>query len=744
MNRQSISTDERKLLGQISSQSTEIAAQLADQFFSATDDLFYELSERASTNNEENLYFEAMRTIRVSKAELEKSFIDGLSQNFDRITERSEVAEANPSDSDDELSIVGRDDLEVELAQKNMADRTRDTYKQELYDLSARLNALLQNCEITQANNPLDPAYLAGAFVTASMTHLKLNVKTRLIFFKLFEKHFLKQLGHLYEDANKTLIDAGILPKVPRKTPTKGNDSGTVHQSAIASQEAQEQDHFDTFGEPLHRGPQPFQLETSALASLMATVRAARNASIPGVQSMGSYQLYSSNPGTVMPVPELANFLTTNQADLDEKLRAETPQNLVPQLVNDILTQKNPDEPQALDQPDEDTINLVALFFDKVLEDESIPIAIQSLICRLQIPVLKVALNDRSFLADSEHPARLLINSLTLAGLSFDENKPIEKDPLYILMTKSIQKINQQFNLDLSVFEEAYSTITEAAQAEARRTILVESRTKQTEAGKAKLKAARVFAQNALYSKLKDIELPSEVNDFLTQSWLQVMIITYVRDGKENQTWVENEQLISDLCWASQQHSDEKAANRQTRMIPSILRKVGSGLKLVVDNDDVRLSKVKEIERALRDVSCGNIKPESYKKLNDEQKSTLGKTDPDKKTWGEMTALERQQARYEELSSQCYLEAKNMPIGSWLSYLNESNGKLLRCKLSAKVDADNYIFVNRFGFRDLVKTRRQFAYDMQFKKAKLLDNSPIFERLMDRVVTQIKSLSQDL
>jgi len=744
VNRQSISTDERKLLGQISSQSTEIAAQLADQFFSATDDLFYELSERASTNNEENLYFEAMRTIRVSKAELEKSFIDGLSQNFDRITERSEVAEANPADGDDELSIIGRDDLEVELAQKNMADRTRDTYKQELYDLSARLNALLQNCEITQANNPLDPAYLAGAFVSASMTHLKLNVKTRLIFFKLFEKHFLKQLGHLYEDANKTLIDAGILPKVPRKTSSKSSDSDNAHQSAIASQEALEQDHFETFGEPLHRGPQPFQLETNALASLMATVRAARNASIPGVQSMGSYQLYSSNPGTVMPVPELAKFLTTNQSDLDEKLSAEIPQNLVPQLVNDILTQKNPDKPQALDQPDEDIINLVALFFDKVLEDENIPIAVQSLICRLQIPVLKIALHDRSFLTNGEHPSRLLINIITESGLSFDENKPIDKDPLYTLMADSVQKINQQFNLEINIFEEAYSKIKEATQAETKRAMLVESRTKQTEAGKAKLKAARTFSQNALYEKLKDVELPPIINDFLTQSWLQVMIITYVRGGKESQSWVENEQLISDLCWASQSYSEEKAVSRQARLIPGVLEKVESGLELVVDNADVRASKVKQIERALNDVCHGAIKPEAYEKLNEEQKNTLGKTDPEKKTWEEMTALERQQTRYEELSSQYYLEAKNMPIGSWLSYSDESNGKLLRCKLSAKVDADNYIFVNRFGFRSLVKTRRQFAYDMQFNKVKLLDSSPIFERLMDRVVTQIKSLSQDL
>lgn len=743
VNSQRINEEEKQTLNLISEQSIEIASRLTDQFFSATDDLFYELSERASTNNEENLYFEAMRAIRVSKNELEQGFTSGLKENFQLIVERSE-SEQNASKEGDELSIVEREDLEVQLAQKNMADRTRDSYKPELYDLVARLNALLKNCEVTQANNPLDPLQLSRAFVRSTMTCLKLDIKTRLIFFKLFEKHFLKQLGHLYADANKLLVEKGILPKVPRKGAT--SDAGDDHpQSAIQAQAQEEQEHFETFGEPLHRGPAaPFQLETNALASLMATIRAARNASIPGVQALGNYQYYSTNPGAVMPIPELADFLTNNQTELDEKLSSETPQNLVPQIVTDILALKNPEKPQALDQPDEDIINLVALFFDKVLEDENIPVAVQSLICRLQIPVLKIALNDKTFLTDTDHPARTLINTITEAGLSFDDSKPVERDPLYGLLTDCVQKINHQFNLELDIFSEAYEKIQEAMQQELNRAGVVESRTKQTEAGKAKLKAARTFAQNALYEKLKDIQLPFVINDFLTNTWLQVMIITYVRSGKESQTWVENEQLISDLVWAAQAYDDEKSQNRQKRLIPGILEKVESGLELVVDNADVRKAKSQQIEHALGGVCSGSLQENHYEELNEEQKSKLGKNDPEKKTWEEMTALERQQARYEELSSQCYLDAKNMPVGTWLLYTDENKGKELRCKLSAKVDADNYIFVNRFGFKAIVKSRRQFAYDMQFKKAKVIDSNPMFERLMDKVVTQIKSLSEDL
>ena len=104
-----------------------------------------------------------------------------------------------------------------------------------------------------------------------------------------------------------------------------------------------------------------------------------------------------------------------------------------------------------------------------------------------------------------------------------------------------------------------------------------------------------------------------------------------------------------------------------------------------------------------------------------------------------MTALERQQSKYEELSGKYYQMAKDIPEGTWLEYFDQDTSRQLRCKLSAKIDADTYIFVNRFGLKLMEKTRRQFAYDMQFNKAKPLDTRPMFERIMERVVRTLKS-----
>ena len=53
------------VLRHIEEESLSASRQLMEHMFSATDDLFYELSKRASSNNEQTLYFESMREIRV-------------------------------------------------------------------------------------------------------------------------------------------------------------------------------------------------------------------------------------------------------------------------------------------------------------------------------------------------------------------------------------------------------------------------------------------------------------------------------------------------------------------------------------------------------------------------------------------------------------------------------------------------------------------------------------------------------
>lgn len=739
-----------RLLAHIQKNTLSHCEQLLAHLFSATDDLFYDLSKRASSNNEQNLYFEAMREIRVRREGIANRFLRTQSENFSNLIDgNAQEFDTWERDPETKLSIVDGDDLEVDLARSNMVSRTRDIYREELYELGMRLDHLLLQIEVNEDNNPLDPNLLTKAFIDACQATLEINIKAKLILYKLFEKHVLKQLGHVYADANQILMEAGILPKVPKNLDNKVVHGGaTQAQAAAAPQSPAAESH--TMFAPIPE----FRMGYDALSMLLA---AARNFAFIGTptaigtpsagQSVGAAAgpanssfncyIYTANPGPTMAAPELASLLTQSQPTYDQMLASGAPRNIVADVVTQALQHSNPAQPQALEQNEENVINLVAMFFDQILADEALPIEIQSLVCRLQIPVLKVALRDRSFFSNPEHPARQLINSITRIGIAFDTTKPLDRDPIYRKMVDIVQVINRQYKTDDRIFSELQAELDTVVEKESRKSTVVEQRTTQTEAGKSRIKQARIAAQTSLYHRLKVVDLPDFVRTFLTTHWLQVMVITHLKQGAESSEWVSNEQTVSDLIWICQDHEDARSQQRRERLLPELLDRIERGLEVAIDNRDARKAKVAALEDALRVAPTAPQIQETIAPLNSEQKEALGKGENAPKTWEEMTAVERQQARYEELSTGFYEMAKNMPEGTWLEYFNEEDGKKVRCKLASKIDADTYIFVNRLGFKVLEKTRKQFAYDMQFNRARLVDTRPFFDRIMGKVVNDL-------
>jgi len=67
------------------------------------------------------------------------------------------------------------------------------------------------------------------------------------------------------------------------------------------------------------------------------------------------------------------------------------------------------------------TLDIVAMLFDYILDDRNIPDAMKALIGRLQIPVLKVAMLDKTFFSQKNAPCpqvpRYAWQMLRLAGM---------------------------------------------------------------------------------------------------------------------------------------------------------------------------------------------------------------------------------------------------------------------------------------------------------------------------------------
>jgi hypothetical protein len=717
------------LVRQLKDDAQTVLLNSLEDLFSNCDDLFFDLSSRASSNAEQNLYFESMRELRFKKAGVINSFKQHFEQGFLALAQTNYPARAvaGADNSAESLSLVQNDTLEQEVAITGMISKARINCQEALYHLATRLDYLIPRTTIEQDNNPLDPEQICRAFARACEL-FDINIKARIIIFKQFDRVVVSKLIKVYTAANELLINSGVLPKITRsvhKQADNATDSG-AHNTGSA---------VDNVLEAAAQAASQLQFDFAELSNLLASMRRL------GLTGLPNYNAYSSNPGPVLPSSDLFALLTAQQIPQVGHGMDTQPLDLR-QLVQTLLAAHNPSSPRALQQPDEDVINLVAMFFDFVLDDRNLPVAIQALISRLQIPILKVALKDKGFFSHATHPARKLINTIADASIGWDESDQPSKDKLYNKIFDIIQTINEQYADNDQVFAEKLNELQQFAQQEQHRTSLVERRTSQSIEGQAKTQQAKGVVQQLLFAKLEKLQLPASITAFLVDQWQQLLVLIHLKNGEDSAEWLESMQVVDDLVWASQKHEDPRSMQRLGKIKPELLQRIAHGLTKISTTAEASHNAIRVIGEVLDQLQCEA--PVKFESISAEQAVALGHTPGSgSKNWQEMTALERQQARYKALTYEFIKKADALPLGTWISYEDSRRGKILRCKLSTKIEiSDMFVFVNRFGFKVMEKSRKDFAYDLQQRRAIPLENGVLFDRAMENIVTNLRQIGK--
>ena len=712
------------LLGQVRENSLPIFNTHLENLFNSCDDLFFDLSSRATSNSEQNLYFESMREVRLKKNGVIAAFKHELETAFYRLPNGLTKQNSNSSEEHTDhntLSLVQNDSLEQDVAISSMINKARINCQESLYQLNLRFDYLIADTTVSEENNPIDPQQICRYFATACEL-FDLNIKARIIIFKQFDRVVSGKLATVYSAANHLLIEADVLPKIPyNRKITQADTAANTHSNTTLNNTAPNEE-------------RPVELELDDLSGLLAIARE------QGTGLLANYVSYSNNPGATLTNSELLKSLTTIQQNFtppatDESLFVHKIHN----IINNILSNQGRDPQRALQQPEEDVINLVAMFFDFVLDDHNLPIPAQALISRLQIPVLKTALRDRTFFNHSAHPARKLINVIAEVSIGWDESTQPQKDHLYEKTAKIVQDINEQYEENDSVFttklEELQGFIDQTEYKSAR----VAKRTTQAAQGQARTKLAQHVSQKTMLEKIKTLPLPEVISEFLTQQWLNLLVITHLKHGDDGPEWVGAIQLIDDLIWASQLPSDAKSQQRYEKIKPNLLNRINQGLQQISNTSEAASDIVNTIENALEKLRSqpSNI---PLRPISPSQTQQLSHAPGgDSKPWEDMTGIERQQAKYKQLTYEYIRKAEQLPLNTWISYTDSGTGKVLRCKLTSRIEqSDSYIFVNRFGFKALYKQRKDFAYDMQAGRAVILESGQFFDRALSNVLDSLK------
>src|SRR5690554_162883 len=384
----------------------------------------------------------------------------------------------------------------------------------------------------------------------------------------------------------------------------------------------------------------------------------------------------------------------------------------------------------ALSEVDEDLINLVSMLFEFILDDYNLSSPVQVLISRLQIPILTVVIKDKSFFSKASQPARKLLTSLAKAGIGWSSSDEKSRDKLYDQIHTVVQRILNEFDGDISLFETLNQGFEQFLERENRKASLVEQRTRESERGRIKSQKAQEAVDRLLKEKVARYDLPESAHDILVHGWSRVMFLAYLRDDAEHR-WQETAKVVDDLIWCLHPHEEDEERDQWVRVVPGLLKTLRAGLEEVSYNAnrlDQMMGQLKhELAEAFRTNAAIEARQDSPEEIEEEAPTV------------HQTAVERQQELEDAAIAEYVAKLDDIEIGNWVEF-KLVNGTSFRCKLSAVIEeADCFVFVNRMGLKVIEKTRVELAHEMRRGRLTLLEQGALIDRALNAVVGNLRT-----
>ncbi|NOQ88498.1 MAG: DUF1631 family protein, partial [Gammaproteobacteria bacterium] len=131
----------------------------------------FNMSDEADSNEEQTRYFELMNQIRTLKSGIAESFTSNIKEYLVPAKEYDAKHKKDDADAEDELSLVGQDEMEGIVLVKGIGERAAAKYREQISHLEARLEHLATKTAIVFKNDAIVPTNFCQAFDDAMAEH---------------------------------------------------------------------------------------------------------------------------------------------------------------------------------------------------------------------------------------------------------------------------------------------------------------------------------------------------------------------------------------------------------------------------------------------------------------------------------------------------------------------------------------------------------------------------------------------
>ncbi len=560
----------------------QLAQDFAQRVFDAATDVgeCLDLEAEASISATEKKRFErASDLLLARRRDLQTHAATVVSRLFDEKLQRLlDGGTRNAMLSLDGMTLLADDRLDEEIAINHCSRRLKEQCDYELWCLTQRIATLVGIAHPADTKNPVFPQTFAQALMEA-IGSIENNAAVRLIVFKAFGPVLLEIVPAVFTAANAALMARGIDIDVgdyygrPVLTPERPSPTAASQHEITAHANleltAALKKILSRAGQvhPETEAERDTASATRALATTMKLPAYNREEAVEPAWRGALHDIEAVNAHIVEHKATNVRTLHVARRALQDKLTRDE------QVVSDIVT----------------------VMFDRLLIDSRMPVELRDVVARLQLPVLELALDDRSLLTQVHHPVRKFIDLVAEFGLTLgldddDESTVRSVENIIDGLLLSHRKLPDAFQLALNQLDGFYYHHEEAA-------LQTDAKLRALERDEA-AEFAGSQADREIALRLQNRALAEPIIAFVLTAWRAVLIHDYLRGGASGQPWKLALATIDDLVKSVHPAAEKANLQRLTTTLPATIELLLTRPDIIGDHSLIAADLFAELRRS--------------------------------------------------------------------------------------------------------------------------------------------------
>lgn len=230
---------------------------------------------------------------------------------------------------------------------------------------------------------------------------------------------------------------------------------------------------------------------------------------------------------------------------------------------------------------DHRVIDAVGELFEQILSDPKVPAPMGQQIARLQLPVLRAALEDPGFFGRSDHPVRRALDRLAALGAGLDALRPDAAQALLARVREAVQVIVDGDFARLSVFSEMLDALEHFVAEQGRDDLRRHGADVELLAEQERLERRTLRLGTGLAAPWSGLGMPDFLLGFIVGPWCRVVVCHATRHGLDSPATRQVLVTARELALSIVPRADRERQRAFVAGLPRLMQQLTAGMDLI-------------------------------------------------------------------------------------------------------------------------------------------------------------------